>query len=77
MTKEATLIWRPNALQPKLAKQGNVAGLLATEKLRTGPLQLHWRLRLYKEEKLVAAAKPLWFLPKPLSLKKGQVQRVV
>ena len=36
-----------------------------------------WRLRKYPQEKVIAAAKPLWFLPGELKLEKGAAKRVV
>lgn len=71
------LIFKPNNLQIKAAKQTNVAGLFSSDTLNASPLNLVWRMRLYMREKLLAAAKPLWLLPAPLALKKGQCQRLV
>lgn len=36
-----------------------------------------WRLRYWQNEKCVAAAKPLYFLPSDLTLEKGACQRVI
>ena len=36
-----------------------------------------WRLRAYRPEKTLGAAKPLWFLKHPLNLTKGTVQRII
>lgn len=36
-----------------------------------------WRVRLYPSEKVVAAAKPLWFLPADLKLAKDGCQRII
>ena len=36
-----------------------------------------WRLRAYKPEKTLGAAKPLWFLAHELKLEKGRVQRII
>lgn len=36
-----------------------------------------WRLRLYPAEKVIAAAKPLWFLRTDLKLAKECCQRIV
>lgn len=36
-----------------------------------------WRLRAYRPEKTLGAAKPLWFLSHELNLTKGKVQRII
>ena len=36
-----------------------------------------WRMRAYRPENSLAAAKPLWFLKNPLSLVSGQVKRII
>lgn len=77
MSESSPLVSKPNALQVKAAKQTNVAGIFSNEELGWSPLRLVWRTRLYLREKLLAAAKPLWFLPKPLTLKKGQCKRLI
>ena len=36
-----------------------------------------WRIRTYKAEKCVAAAKPLWYLSADLSLQKDECKRII
>lgn len=36
-----------------------------------------WRLRLYPAERMIAAAKPLWFLPADLQPAKDGCQRII
>ena len=41
------------------------------------PMAQVWRLRVYKTEKVIGAAKPLLFLKRPLVMTKGQCQRIL
>lgn len=36
-----------------------------------------WRLRAYRNERTLGAAKPLWFMKRELNLGKGVVQRII
>jgi len=41
------------------------------------PMMQVWRLRMYRPENSLGAAKPLYFLTQKLDLKKGWVQRLI
>ena len=71
------LVFKPNAVKLAAVKQANMASFLINTELTASPMRLVWRMRLYTKELLLAPAKPLWLLPAPLTLKKGQCQRLV
>lgn len=43
----------------------------------SAPLTQVWRMRAYKTEQTLGAAKPLWFVKMPLQIPKDSVQRFV
>ncbi|CAK9014066.1 Uncharacterized protein SCF082_LOCUS12189 [Durusdinium trenchii] len=71
------LVWRPQAVQQKALKPANLASQFAYPLINASPLVLVWRMRLYPSEKVVACAKPLWFLPADLKLGKDGCQRLI
>lgn len=71
-------MWRPNAVQLKNVKSSNVCNYFSTSNLDGSPcMKKAWGLRVYKQEKLISASKPNWFLAAKLVLKPGQCQRII
>lgn len=71
------LLWRPSVYRGG-AKQGAVASILEpTALLASAAIQLIWRVRHYRNENMIAPAKPLWFLVQAITLAPDQAVRVV
>ncbi|CAK8986598.1 Uncharacterized protein SCF082_LOCUS619 [Durusdinium trenchii] len=72
------MVWRPNNLQISGLRATNAASFFLSSLLEaSSTLKKVWRLRAYKPEKTLGAAKPMWFLTTTLNMAKGSVQRVV
>jgi len=48
-----------------------------TPMIRSSPVTKVWRLRVYNNEKIVGAAKPLFFVKGRLGLTAGQCKRIL
>ncbi|CAL1150712.1 unnamed protein product [Cladocopium goreaui] len=71
------LVWKPNNVSARALKAANVASSFSSASLEASPLQKVWRLRFWTNEKCIAPAKPLYFLPCDLELQKGSCKRVI
>ncbi|CAK9008793.1 Uncharacterized protein SCF082_LOCUS10019 [Durusdinium trenchii] len=72
------MVWRPNNLQVTGLRATNAASFFLSNLLEASPgLRKVWRVRPYRPEKTLGAAKPMWFLSHTLDMAKGTVQRVV
>ena len=74
---ENGLVWKANAVN-KDYKMLNVASVFQESELTASPaVRCVWRMRFYKNEGMVAPAKPLWFLKQDLQMVKDQAIRLL
>ena len=78
VTPDGDLCWRPNTVQAKNAKLNNIMSIFEPQLLeKCTAISCVWRMRLWKAEKLLAAAKPLWKLRQSITLKDTECVRIL
>ena len=78
VTPDGDLCWRPNSVQAKNAKLNNIMSIFEPQMLeKCTAISCVWRMRLWKAEKLLAAAKPLWKLRQSITLKDTECVRIL